>query len=51
MESGDFAMSHVASSDPEWIAKVDQLKGLANDCKYSGMQNMLCQAMIDVIIK
>ena len=51
MQSGDFAMSHIASSNPDWIAKVDQLRNLANDGKYAGMQNMLCQAMIDVIIK
>ena len=51
IQSGDFSMSHVASSDRDWIAKVDQLKTLASDGKYAGMQNMLCQAMIDVMVK
>ena len=51
IQSGDFSMSHVASSDHDWIAKVDQLKTLASVGKYAGMQNMLCQAMIDVMVK
>ena len=46
IRSGDFSMSHVTSSDHDWIAKVDQLKTLASDGKYAGMQNM-----IDVMVK
>ena len=50
--SGDYVMSHVASANnPGWLAKIDTLQQLSEEPKYSGMQNMICQAMIDVIVK
>jgi len=52
MTSGDFVMSHVPTTNkPDWLTKIDILQHLAEQTKYSGMQNTICHAMIDVIVK
>ena len=51
LNSGDYVMSQAATIKEGWLAKFDTLQHLSEQPKYSGMQNMICQAMIDVIVK